>query len=749
MLKRNMISVAGCLLLFAASLFTGCSGGGGSSSGGSVDPNNNPGGTAPITTVSSTGNIQAVIGGVTINSPPVITFALSDENGKPLDPTAMLAASTSNRLRFFIARLDANNNYQNYIGTTAPSYEDVSKGGTLAAVDGKPGVYTFTFKTDIKDTTKTYQNLAFDATKTHMVGIQMLRKYVGSDGKTYDQVLNPIKTFRPDAGTITATREVVSTSACNQCHGKLAAHGTSRIDVALCQFCHTAGFVYNNVDLSLTNMIHTIHTGAKSKDTATMAGALSGFTTVNYPVFSTDAVANNQPMDCTKCHILGTDSNGRSYGKDANNYKTKATRANCNTCHIKTAYEGEATLTVNGVDTAAVAHSGGPQTSDANCTTCHKSTATSEYDISVPGAHTVWEKSTTANPGMVAKVISASNVGYGLAPVVRIQVTDAKGVGIAPGTTSTTMTVYAALKPKGKPDFINITPSSSTSTPPNVLSNGNPQTSQTATATSAVAVDAARGIYDVTFTTALPDQATLAAVNSDPTIFADGATILFNINAYRSDVTLTRASEATSKPQIKADVPITVYYDLATGLPSTDARRIVIDENKCKNCHNVLTAHSGRGNANSCVICHTPTRNDENYAFLIHKYHRGKDQAAGKFRRYTESSGIAYPNDIRRCDACHTSNNPEPVVSFPSFSDQGTSTTWTSNAFYTFLSPSTLGKRVPSMAGSCISCHDSDNAMSHAMSMAVVTSSYPYFGENCTSCHSSTARAAYHRITPR
>ena len=47
--------------------------------------------TAASGSVSPDNNIQAEITGVTISSPPVVTFKLLDENGLPLDPTTVRA----------------------------------------------------------------------------------------------------------------------------------------------------------------------------------------------------------------------------------------------------------------------------------------------------------------------------------------------------------------------------------------------------------------------------------------------------------------------------------------------------------------------------------------------------------------------------------------------------------------------------------------------------------------------------------
>src|SRR3990172_4469298 len=106
--------------------------------------------------VSTEGNIQAEITGVTLDSPPVVTFKLLDENGLPLDPSF----SPGITIRFYIAQLKADGLYANYEGSVknadgttsgSPSYENTTttNGKGVLASTGN-GVFTYTFFRDIK-----------------------------------------------------------------------------------------------------------------------------------------------------------------------------------------------------------------------------------------------------------------------------------------------------------------------------------------------------------------------------------------------------------------------------------------------------------------------------------------------------------------------------------------------------------------------------------------------------------------------
>lgn len=796
MLKKRIFSSV-CLAALLA--VCGCS----------SDNNDNSGsggsaGSGAITTPSATGNIQAQIGSVSINSPPVVTFSLSDENGKPLNPVDMLKANSSNRLRFYIARLDDKGRYLNYIKNasgSAPSYDGNEKAADIPTriAEVSPGVYSYTFATDIKDSTKTFQHFSsasmlgkkattFDAAKTHTVVAQILRKGT-KNGKAFDQVANPYMNFRPDGGAVTATREITPISGCNKCHGVLALHGGSRVDVALCIVCHTAGVTTdgtkNTASIDMKEMVHNIHMGKAMPDKAYFkTSAFKAFSTVTYPVFSRDSVINTKPVDCAKCHAAGTDAAGKSYGKDVAKYLV-ASAENCNSCHNTTAYQGETTLTVSGVaGVTAKAHSGGTVSSCG----CHAASG-SAYDNSVPGSHTVWEKAST-NPGIVAKALYATNVAPGKYPRVYFQVTDAKGkaIDIDAGTVTPNVTnanstllfknaisIHMAIKPKNIPDFLNakISGEEATNRFPVVGGGGSTATvniSQMKYLGRVTTVDAGKGIHFVNYSNAATVGTTITAPATVPTVtevpqslpkltgdYLNGATIALALQATRSDTSITHrgvttviGTSATTKsplnPATEAVFNPSLYIDLATGGPVADdqLRRKVIDPAKCANCHNILTAHGGRPNGDSCVLCHNPNRNDENFAFLIHKYHTGELQAPNKFRRYAESKGIAYPNNTIRCGACHINDNPQPVSSYPAYT--------TFNSF-------DANNRIPSNSAYCISCHDT--AASPTAPLAHVKGQVSGFSfvaptlgspaswggtvEMCTGCHSDSSRKLVHQ----
>src|SRR5262249_43996869 len=99
---------------------------------------------------------------------------------------------------------------------------------------------------------------------------------------------------------------------------------------------------------------------------------------------------------CTLCH---------SQGANASNYLTKASTAACTGCHDDV---NPSQMPTGGIPTLAPGtnHVPGAQPEAFCSTLCHVPTAQREFDISVPGAHTVPERSTQLK-GFVGEFLSA------------------------------------------------------------------------------------------------------------------------------------------------------------------------------------------------------------------------------------------------------------------------------------------------------------------------------------------------------
>lgn len=704
----------GVCLLTAATMLYGC---------GSSKKEGAGAGTAQAT---PTGNIQSSVQSVNTSGPlPVVTFTLFDENGNPLDPTSLPA----NSVRFTIAQLGADGYYKNYILTTTATQPGYDSGGTFATVS--PGVYTYTFKTDIKDPTKTLGNLAFDSTLTHTVAAQITRTVTSVSGTSFQQATNPYLNFRPDGGAVTATREVVSISACNECHGSLGLHGGGRREIALCIVCHYPGVIDpqtgNSVDMKV--LIHKIHMGGKLPSVAQSVGyAIIGFgssfnsySTVGYPFISGDSRITGTPIECTKCHKQGTDLAGRTFGKDVDKWKGAPKIANCTTCHDTTTFDGSATLTVNNprpgdttpnlVTITSAPHSGGNAT-DATCVGCHiDSTPTDQYTLSVVGAHTILEKAPAYYTGINFQIINVANATAGNAPTVTFKITKDDGTAISPAAPSSFSLKFGYFT---QLDYLN-----------NGLANYGQPLSQATTAATANG----DGSYTISFATPIP-----AALTAGVGVIGLEGRIPYTTPKGTYNV---------------GGTAVQWYFNLANGARITDQslqRRKVVSVEKCNACHSRLSLH-GANRVNSieeCVICHNPNATDKgrrvggpfldglaertiNLKDMIHSIHTGEELSVKPYVVYgfgntpNVFSHVRYPNDRRICTACHldgTFGLPLPANALGTTTD--TKAIANDNSDDTKIRPITA---------TCTSCHDDAGTASHAASKVVNNA------ETCVQCH--------------
>jgi OmcA/MtrC family decaheme c-type cytochrome len=309
-MKRTLIRL-GLSVLVTSALF-GCGGGG-------SDGINGPTVTVPVN-VSNAQNVgsnsssatsasvalwrslepKVTVTGVTIASPPVVRFAVTDAAGNALvglgnksqGSTATLAALTN--LRFTLAKLvpataSAPSKWVSYLVTrpvtvaqaagtfgAADSCDEVGKKwcgtfpttdseGTL--VDNGDGTYVYTFARDItqaativaslKDSTDGLKkkadlgDVSYNAALTHRLGIQISGAAPGTGSNTPNGTTvipgvniaiptNATYDFVPNGGAVTSTRNVVDKASCDSCHnGKGLAHGQGRNDPAYCVTCHT------------------------------------------------------------------------------------------------------------------------------------------------------------------------------------------------------------------------------------------------------------------------------------------------------------------------------------------------------------------------------------------------------------------------------------------------------------------------------------------------------------------------------
>ena len=297
-----------------------------------------PTGTAPVTVTSLTATEFAAltpvvtVGGVAINSPPSVTFAVSDgaATNNPViglgytTQTATATVPSLSNIRFSLAKLVPGTNgspskWVSYIVTTMPTYTSATDKTIVGAaprgpiydvegtlVDNKNGTYTYTFARDItkvKDVVAAATltapkaaadlgDLTYDPTLPHRLTIQISGNARGTGTNTADgsnsgvtavpmtNAVNAIYDFIPATGKAIAAadlqREVVAIASCNECHEKLAMHGRGMVDTRYCVVCHT-----DQRKFGYANVASTANAFPALTETATVS-ATTGITSYRY-----------------------------------------------------------------------------------------------------------------------------------------------------------------------------------------------------------------------------------------------------------------------------------------------------------------------------------------------------------------------------------------------------------------------------------------------------------------------------------
>ena len=667
---------------------------------------------------------------VTVNSPPKVRFTVISDG-------AVVKGLTASNVSFSLAKLlpgspgtgaagtGIPDQWVSYIYRTEKATATVGPGGkpalataAQATTDPKQtdaallaaqlayddaGYYTYTFSTDIKDTTKT-NGVVFEPNRTHRVVIQL--SYPNKAGATV--VKNPYFDFTIDAsGNAVAvtdsakTHKVVDISSCNECHGKLGLHGGGRLDTQYCVMCHNAGTTDANSGnvLDLSTMVHKIHAGEKVNELFgkdyTIWGYKDGqnsYGEVTYP----------QPLtNCTKCHDGSKkDAAGNALTPQGDNWKTMPSRAACGTCHAginfatgkgATIAEAEADLDAGrAVGTTATGHVGGAKANDSQCLLCHDATTIPTYHVTVDptgangrGGYPLNTALNTPTPGFPSgqgpsiPVASQLNLPAGVYKI-NFEIKQVTVAGAAGAKKASV--VYRILK-DGLPVTLNATGKlidNVDGTPSIYVGYAITQDGITAPADWNKSINAAvmdfrdakggnaqtgpdaSGYYTATFAAVIPDAA--AMVTGALGINYNGF-VQLNLSAYPKGIRLR-------EPQFA--------MKLADGYT---ARRSIVSNAKCNNCHGQLgvepSFHSGaRNNGEGCAICHdannatghTGAANSFGGGWnvgiknLAHSIHGSAKRAQAYTYEATAANPdgfkkVTYPGVLKDCEQCHVAGS--------------------------------------------------------------------------------------------
>jgi OmcA/MtrC family decaheme c-type cytochrome len=152
------------------------------------------------------------------------------------------------------------------------------------------------------------------------------------------------------------------------------------------------------------------------------------------------------------------------------------------------------------------------------------------------------------------------------------------------------------------------------------------------------------GVFKYTFSIVLPED------------YEKGVTHTIGIYADRTvevDFVAKRYVANSTFNFVPSGAPVTVVRDVVR----TDA---------CNSCHDPLALHGGfRRAVPLCVLCHTPQNMDEagntlDFKVMIHKIHRGAmlpsvEADIPYVIAGSDFSDVEFPQDIRNCTKCHTS----------------------------------------------------------------------------------------------
>jgi OmcA/MtrC family decaheme c-type cytochrome len=682
---------------------------------------------------------------VTISSPPVVSFRVTDRNGAGV--TGLAAAD----LRFNIAKLVPGRNgepsyWQNYInrarnGAVQASQERSATGypfGNLA--NNGSGSYTYTFATDITnaaanpcpapctDADGKALDLAYEPRLTHRVTIQQANSANPKASGIYD--------FVPAGGAL-SRRDVVLNETCNQCHTQLTAHGT-RIDTKLCATCHNRGsWVAGtpNTTVDFKAMIHRIHYNNAGKQLpSVMAGT-------PYRIGSHDfseVVFTQDVRNCTRCHDGALSAQG-------DNWKNQPSIAACGACHDNV-YFGVQPDAAKPYQTAP--HSGGAQADNSTCALCHGPGRVADVTV----AHNFPERFRAAAGKFKFNILSAAPTSAGGVPVVTFSVTDPTN-GDAPYDIKTHPAFTA-----GAASTLSVKLGWTTSGRADIGNDGNSQNFGQPISINALTASLAgptAGAYTVSSPTAIP-----AGQTGTLRVIMDGHPA--------GDVT----TPGTFSDRLPAK---SVFREFAITGATVVARRQVVDIAKCDACHGTLSLHGANRNDEPgvCVACHNPNATDKgrrtgpgvdgkteesiDFKRMVHAIHAGQSDKGG-FREKgivvygfggtpNDFGSVVFPGKLSNCTACHTETSYQLTGVWASPKANGILGA-TTNTGASATDPAD-NLRVSPTAAVCASCHDSATAQTHMSSMSAPA---PFTGgpaqfdvtqsvldaspeESCLACH--------------
>jgi len=638
--------------------------------------------------VPAAGGFKAEITAVAIAADrrPVVTFSISDTNGKPLALENLDVQS----VKFTIAKLTNGKNgeadYHNYVLANVAGKDYVFKGqtqkpaltetlqpssdsgGTFSRL--RPGSFTYRFATALPAN--------YDTRATHVVGAELTRA-----DRRY--AANPLFEFVPNGGRVTAKRALVETSSCNSCHDPLRFHrGTAR-QTGYCALCHTSQLTdpETGTSLDFKFLIHKVHRGkylasvknGKPFYTVGLNQRVVDFSTIVNPQMVVTETIPKEYRNCAACHSSPA----------VTNWKTLPSTKGCISCH-------------DNVDlTTGKHHSTGPA-ADGTCVSCHRPDGP-EFGPSVAGAHT-FPGNASELPGMVFDILKIDGGGPGTNPVVTFSLKDKNGAPVNAAQMNNLGLVLAWPTSDYK---LEVSEDARKAEPM-----GN-------------------GVHVYKFRYTIPADAQ-----------GSGA---IGIQGYRLYDVKRPSGTLVEKGQRNAGRNVVRYFAITDKEPV--ARRTAVKIERCNVCHVKLQPHGEqRNNTEFCVMCHNANHTDGDkrktakgpmppetvhFKRMIHRIHTGRNLGES----YIVYGGpaampvpvnfgeIRFPGDRRNCLKCHEPGAYELPLA------EGVLPT------AMFQADGTVQHLTPIMSA-CVGCHTKAPAKAHMEAQIASVGR-----ESCVVCHGS------------
>jgi OmcA/MtrC family decaheme c-type cytochrome len=780
-----MLLLLCCAVVVAGGFLAGCGGDDGATGPAGAPGSDAPTVSIPVDNLTQPEMEQLVMTGqitsVRIASPPVVNFWVKDQFGRGISGLGNKANTTSlDNMRFALAKLvpgaqGSPDNWVAYTGlTSATSRPSTENNGTM--VDNGNGSYTYTFTTNVSSSPANAWETVYEPSRTHRMVIQISGTLAAS-GYAITNPLDIIYDFVPAGGAVTSKREIVTTKACNDCHGRIGTttpHG-GRTDTRYCVVCHSdlrrngrtvssptstgllTGSTYVVNGEAQGNMVVMIHKIHKGEDLT-----LQGYNYAN--VLFNEVIYPQDIVNCRKCHQQSAEA------PQGDNWKNKPSRRACGACHDNVSFDDP-------TPTGFAPHTGPTGTSlngDFLCVGCHDANKIEGYHLTV--------NPTPNNPSVpvglvnftyeISNEISSVTVTNTTQPVVKFRIL-ADGIAstfTGTGSTASSPPADAVLAGfSGSPSFlISYAQPQDGIAAPTEYNNLGKVAAQPASLSIAYLLVSGNtrgtltgpdgsGFYTATITDAaygFPSGSKLRTIGLQGYFTQVAGTGGIAANTARHTISVTRAINQGST---------------SSSAPS-EQRRVVVDNAKCGGCHEWFEGHGGNRvyDVAICVMCHVPNlsssgrggdpgvlsaatqtalTNDgynpadpfdttapsgkwpeatQNMKDMIHRIHAsGVRDTEYRFLRdrgtsmnYYNMSLIVFPGIINLCETCHrpgTYDGTLPAGALPTNEVTG------GEGLVTRAAVTAARASVPNatdivnspFVSTCIGCHDSDLTAAH------------------------------------